>query len=290
MSLPPEKSKRPALGRGLSALLSESLEGGKGEVLEVPLSRIRVPDHQPRTYFDPRSLEELKESIARYGLLQPLVVRELSDGSYELIAGERRLRALKLLGWEKAPAVLYRREDERIELALIENLQRENLSPIEEARAFLHLMDTLGLTQEELADRIKKSRPYVANKVRLLHLPEEIQELLLEGKLTEGHARALLALGSREAMVEMAQRIVTSHLNVREVEERVRKTLKRTKKRDPVSPDPLVQSLESALNTPVSLVRKKKGGVIKIHYHTEEKLKEIVSRLIRDAKRPQEEF
>lgn len=282
MSLPPEKSKRPALGRGLSALLSETMEGGKRGVLEIPIARIQIPSHQPRTYFDPRSLEELKESIARYGLLQPLVVRELSDGFYELIAGERRLRALKLLGWEKAPAFLHQREDERIELALIENIQRENLTPIEEARAYLHLMDAFKLTQEELAERIKKSRPYVANKIRLLHLPEEIQELLLEGKLTEGHARALLALRSREEMIVLAHKILAGNLNVREVEERVRSAGRKKgskEKEDERFRDPIVQAIEDTLGTPVKLERKRKGGILKILYHSEEKLQEIVSRI-----------
>lgn len=274
---PPEKTRRTALGRGLSALLSEATSS-RG-VVEIPISRIVVPPQQPRTYFDPRSLDELRLSIAQHGLLQPLVVRPLPGGNYELIAGERRLRALKMLGWETAPALVHDGNTERLELSLIENIQRENLSPVEEARAFLHLMDALKLTQEELGERLKKSRPYVANKVRLLHLPEEIQVLLLEGKLSEGHARALLSLKDRNKMLAMAQEILSGKLNVREVERRVRKARTPPTKGPAPKTDAVVRALEDTLGTPVQHKRRKGGGVIQIIYHSEEKLSEILRKI-----------
>jgi ParB family chromosome partitioning protein len=256
------KGRRTALGRGLSALLGEVV-GGK--VLEIPVKEIVLRERQPREHFDPRSLKELKESIARYGLLQPLVVRR-SPGGYELIAGERRLNAVKELGWEKVLALVVTGDFVRMELALIENIQRENLSPVEEARAYVYLMDLLKITQEELAERVQKSRPYVANKIRLLHLPEEVQILLQEGKLSEGHARALLSLKEKGTIIRMAEKIATEGMTVREVEKEVKKEVRRKgKKRSPL------------LDPDLEQIRQKIVGRlgVEIRFHFRKKRKEI---------------
>src|SRR5918911_4050812 len=213
------------LGRGLSALIAtgESVGGLKFE--ELPVSAIRPNSRQPRTSFPEAGIRELAASIKEVGILQPLVVRP-TPGGFELIAGERRLRAAKEADLERVPVLIRQAgEDESMELALVENLQRENLSPLETAAAYQTLMDGFGLTKERLARRLGKSRAAVTNTLRLVHLPENIQALLSEGKISEGHARALLGLANEEQMTRLAQRVVDEKLSVRKTEELVREML-----------------------------------------------------------------
>src|SRR5918912_1875422 len=196
-----------SLGRGLSALISAGDSVGGLRFDEVPVSAIRPNTHQPRRQFSKTSMKELAASIREVGILQPLVIRS-TEGGFELIAGERRLRAAKEAGLDRVPVLIREAgESESMEMALGENLQREDLNPLETAAAYQALMDTFGLTKEQLAHRLGKSRAAVTNTLRLAQLPNPIRALLAEGKLTEGHARALLGLETEEQMVQQAQRI-----------------------------------------------------------------------------------
>jgi len=219
------KSER-RLGKGLGALLGEYVDEEvepEGPVRELPLSRIRPNPYQPRSEFGEKDLEQLVESIRENGLLQPLVVRPADDGEWEIVAGERRYRALRELGRETAPVVVRELTDRQmLVLALVENLQRENLSPLEEARGFRQLMRDFELTQAEVAERVGRDRTTVANTMRLLRLPEPVRELVEDGALSEGHARAILGLEDEEDRVEMAREVVGRELSVRETERRVR--------------------------------------------------------------------
>ena len=218
---------RRRLGRGLEALLGPTREEAEreGNLVQLPLKDIRPNPYQPRRDVDPAALEELKSSIRQAGLLQPVVVRAAPgvDGAYELIAGERRLRACQQLGWERIPAVL-REVDDRtlLTLALVENLQRDDLSPVDEARGYDRLLAEFSLTQQEVADAVGRDRSTVANALRLLKLPEPVLQMLHEGLLTVGHARALLALDDARAVTALAREVVAQGLSVRDVEDRVR--------------------------------------------------------------------
>jgi ParB family chromosome partitioning protein len=221
-------SKRGGLGRGLSALIPGAPEAGElaTGLLEVPVNAIAPNPKQPRTRFDDDALAGLAASIREVGILQPLVVRRLSDGRYELIAGERRLRAARAAGMAAVPVVLRETDDEDLlRDALIENIHREDLNPIEQAEAFKALLGELGLKQEELAERVGVSRSHVANTIRLLALPLDVQQLLADDKISAGHARTLLALGDKEAMTTLALRIAAEDLSVRQTEEAVRRFL-----------------------------------------------------------------
>jgi ParB family chromosome partitioning protein len=214
---------RGGLGRGLSAIIPSDVRGGVGRYREVPTESIRPNPHQPRKSFDEERIAELAESIREVGLLQPLIVRELPEGGYELVAGERRLRAAKRLGLPLVPAVVVEAEGpESLEKALVENVQRADLNPMEEAGAYAELVERFGLTHEQIAKRVGKSRAAVSNKLRLLQLPETVQMFVREGRLTEGHARALLATSDREQQVELAREAVEKQLSVRELEAFVR--------------------------------------------------------------------
>lgn len=218
---------RRRLGRGLEALLGPTREEAEreGSLVELALRDIRPNPYQPRRDVDPAALEELKSSIKQAGLLQPIVVRSApdGDGAYELIAGERRLRACEALGWEKIPAVKRDVDDRTVlTLALIENLQRDDLSPVDEARGYDRLIAEFNLTQQEVADAVGRDRSTVANALRLLKLPEAVLGMLHQGVLTVGHARALLALPDPRAAANLAREAVAQGLSVREVEDRVR--------------------------------------------------------------------
>lgn len=219
------KSER-RLGKGLGALLGEYVDEQvepEGPVRELPVSRIRPNPYQPRSEFGEKDLEQLVESIRENGLLQPLVVRPAGDGEWEIVAGERRYRALRELGRETAPVVVRELTDRQmLVLALVENLQRENLTPLEEARGFRQLMRDFELTQAEVAERVGRDRTTVANTMRLLRLPEPVRDLVEDGTLSEGHARAILGLEDEEDQVEMAREVVGRELSVRETERRVR--------------------------------------------------------------------
>jgi ParB family chromosome partitioning protein len=217
------KAKR-GMGRGLSAILPESLSNeAVGDLRELPVGLIKPNPNQPRTHFDPDALAGLASSIETSGVVQPLLVRPLHDGSYELIAGERRWRAAQQAGLEKVPVIVRDSEQaERLQVALIENMVREDLNPVEEARACAALVEDLGLSKEELARRVGRSRPAVSNLIRLLALPDEALELLEAGELSEGHGRALLAVDGNDARRRLARDAARGGWSVRETENRVK--------------------------------------------------------------------
>ncbi|MFZ5634217.1 MAG: ParB/RepB/Spo0J family partition protein [Bacillota bacterium] len=211
--------KKRGLGKGLEALLPGASVEKDGRLREVNIEDVIPNPRQPRQVLNDEKLAELAGSIEEHGIVQPVVVRPLADGKYELIAGERRWRACRILGMQKIPAVIRDYEDlEAAAVALIENVQRENLNPLEEAGAYKTLMEEFGLTQEEVSKRVGKSRPFVGNMVRLLSLPEEIKKLLLENQLSPGHARAILGLNEKSRQVAAAKKIIKNQMNVRQAE------------------------------------------------------------------------
>jgi len=247
-------------------------------VREVELGLIKPNPYQPRTEFDDQKLEELARSIEEHGVIQPIIVRK-KDGGYELVAGERRWRAAKKAGIRKIPAIVKEYSDgQMLEIALLENLQREDLNPIEEATAYKQLIEDLGITQETLSKRIGKSRSVIANSIRLLNLPEEIQNLLAKGKITTGHARALLSLDNEEEQKQMAQKILERDLTVREIEKLVKKPKKQNKLSKKTNP--LIIHLEDILKqffgTKVKVRSGKNKGKIEIEYYSEEDLERIL--------------
>lgn len=268
-------SKR-RLGRGLSALIPDADD--EDGAREVELGLIKPNPYQPRTEFDDQKLEELARSIEEHGVIQPIIVRKKDDG-YELVAGERRWRAAKKAGISKIPAIVKEYSDSQmLEIALLENLQREDLNPIEEATAYKQLIEDLGITQEALSKRIGKSRSVIANSIRLLNLPEEIQNLLAKGKITTGHARALLSLDNEKEQKQMAQKILEKDLTVREIERLVKKPKKQNKRKERTNP--LITHLEDRLKqffgTKVKVRSGKNKGKIEIEYYSEEDLERIL--------------
>ena len=242
---------RKALGRGLGALLSSDRTIDLGsEPTEVELDSIVPGSMQPRTHFDEASLQSLAESIRSHGIVQPLLVRRRGE-TYELIAGERRWRAAKLAGLAKVPVVVKDVPDESLlEIALIENIQREDLNPIEEAQAYKKLIETVGLTQESLASRVGRDRSYVTNYLRLLRLPDDLQQLVIEGRLSTGHARTLLALTHVDLQRRMARKIIDDGLSVRATELLVQKSSdEKPAKKSAASPvdDPNIRAAETRL-------------------------------------------
>jgi ParB family chromosome partitioning protein len=285
--------KETRLGKGLGALLGEYLdeEHESGE-RQVPVDQVRPNPYQPRTDFEEDALAELVESIRANGLLQPLVVRPTEEG-WEVVAGERRLRALRKLGWSTAPVVVRELSDQQmLVLALVENLQRENLSPIEEGQGYRSLMEAFDLTQSQVADRVGKDRSTVANTLRLLHLDDEVKRMVSSGALSAGHGRAILGLDGSEAQVELAREVVEKDLSVRATERRVR-TLKEgdgqeddggsgtsTRQKDPVARK-AERLLERALGTQVSVgLSGSDRGEIKVVFHDAEEFERIVGLLI----------
>jgi ParB family transcriptional regulator, chromosome partitioning protein len=257
------------IGRGLAAILPEAASEDAGELRELPVGLIKPNPGQPRTNFDPKALAALAASIETSGVVQPLLVRPLADGSYELVAGERRWRAAQQAGLEKVPAVVREQaEAERLQAALIENMVREDLNPVEEARACSALVEDLGLTKEDLARRVGRSRPAVSNLIRLLELPDETLELLEAGELSEGHGKALLGASGNDVRRRLARDAVRGGWSVRETENRVRLAgqPKTRSKKAPIDPEELEaleaagDALEAALGHEVS-VRNKGNGV-----------------------------
>jgi ParB family transcriptional regulator, chromosome partitioning protein len=263
-------SARRGIGRGLSAILPEAEATTTGELRELPVSLIKPNPSQPRTNFDEEALAALAASIEASGVVQPLLVRPLPDGSYELVAGERRWRAAQQAGVEKVPAVVRDQEEaERLQAALIENMVREDLNPVEEARACDALVRELGLTKEELARRVGRSRPAVSNLIRLLELPDEALELLQSGDLSEGHGKALLGVPGNDVRRRLARDAARAGWSVRETEERVRLASQPKTKptRAPVDPDAqaalrdVADALEEALGHEVT-ARAKGNGIV----------------------------
>ncbi len=273
---------RQALGRGLQALIPPAREE-RGTV-EIPLAEILPSPFQPRKRFDDQKLDELTASIRAHGILSPVIVRQTSGG-YELVAGERRLRAAKRAGLERIPAVVREVSNaEMLELALIENLQREDLNPIEEAEVYRRLIEEFYLTQEELAQRVGRDRTSITNAVRLLKLPPEIRQDLIEGALSAGHARALLALEKQPLQLRVRQEVIRRKLSVRQTELLVkrlkaepyppRKTLRRTPQLSA-----LEESLRRALATKVRIVRMGRRGRIEIEFYSEEELDRLIEKI-----------
>lgn len=263
---------RKALGRGLGALLSSDRTIDIGaEPSEVDIDSIVPGPMQPRTHFDETTLESLAESIRAHGIVQPLLVRKHGDG-YELIAGERRWRAAKLAGLTRLPVVIKEVPDESLlEIALIENIQRENLNAIEEAQAYKKLIETVGLTQEALASRVGRDRSYITNYLRLLRLPDDLQQLVIEGRLSTGHARTLLALDQVDLQRRLARQIIDGGLSVRATELLVHKrTDEKSQKKAPAvqSVDPNVRAAETklrrTLGTQVKILQSAESGKGKI--------------------------
>lgn len=254
-------------------------------IIEAPIESISPNPHQPRSNFNEGKLQELADSIKKHGILQPLVVSRKDDGSYELIAGERRLEAGKIAGLTKVPVVVREvTEQNKMELALIENLQRYDLNVVEEARAYKKLQDTFALTQEEIAARVGKSRSAVANVLRLLNLPVEIQKALAEDKITEGHARTILAISNQEKQRALFELILSEHLNVRQTEERVREVTVKTHPRRLKNLDPELrqreQELSESLGTKVKIKKGKDGsGQMMIDFYSSEEFSVLVNKL-----------
>lgn len=278
--------ERRALGKGLSALIPEKVqeEGGrKEEIIYVQSGQIKPNPFQPREDFDPTSIEELALSIKEKGVIQPLLVRRKGD-NYELIAGERRLRAANSLGLKEIPIIIRDVSDQdSLELALIENIQREGLNPIEEAHAFVHLMDKFQVTQEKISEVLGKARTTITNTLRLLKLPHEIQQEMKKGRISFAHGRTLLEIDDANQQRKLAQDIITKGLSVRELENLIKsyrpKGLKR--KISQGQSEPLVAVLEEqmqhALATKVRIIKRKKRGHINIEFYSAEDLERIAN-------------
>ena len=278
--------RRGGLGRGLSSLIPGATE--EGGLLEVPVSAITANPRQPRIEFPEETLAALARSIREVGVLQPIVVRR-RNGSYELVAGERRVRAARLAGLATIPAIIRESDDtESLRTALIENIHREDLSPLELAAAFQELLDELDVTQDEVAERLGYSRAHVANTIRLLSLPGDVQRLLVDGKIQAGHARALLALPDDEAKSAVALRVAAEGLSVRQVEDLVRKyepqEAAATRTRGGRGSDPVVTEVEEILSeqlaTRVQVMLGKRKGKIVVEFGSKEDLDRIVSEII----------
>ena len=288
--------KRNALGKGLGSLIpsgSAAKTVPAGE-LKIEVSRIRPNRRQPRQDFDDAAIDDLAKSLRTTGLLQPVIVRPVDDDHYELVAGERRWRAAQRAGIHRIPAVIRDVPDERLlELALIENVQREELNAIEEAEAYRILADDLGLTQQEIADRVGKQRTSVANALRLLNLPPRVQQMVRGKQISMGHARALLALEDVKIILELAERVAKDGLSVREVEARAKRAPGATASRPGGATkaiDPNVaaaeQTLQRALATKVRIVGSPTAGRIEIQYKGDEDLDRLYRLLLQGAKVP----
>ncbi|MEG9298433.1 ParB/RepB/Spo0J family partition protein [Mangrovibacillus sp. Mu-81] len=275
------------LGKGINALF-QNVQATQNEesVQEVKLKEIRPNPYQPRKIFEPGAIEELKESILKHGILQPIIVRKSIKG-YEIVVGERRYRAATAAKLEVVPVVVRELNDQQMmELAVLENLQREDLTPIEEGAAYQMLMDKLKITQEEVAKRLGKSRPHIANHIRLLALPSPIQELISEGKLTMGHGRALLGLKNKKNLSTLVNRILKESLNVRQLEKIVgemngnvsRETKKPEKKKD-VFLKEQESMLRERFGTTVTIKQSKKKGKIELEFFSKEDLDRILDLL-----------
>jgi ParB family chromosome partitioning protein len=284
--------KRKALGKGLSALLPEAPEVSGEGLVEVDIDRIDPNPFQPRRQMHQEKLQELAKSLSQDGIMQPLLVRRVGS-RFQLIAGERRWRAARMAGLARVPALIRDVEEHRLlELALIENIQREHLNPIEEAAAYSKLASEIGLSQEQVAERVGKDRSTVANLLRLLRLPEPIRDAIEREKLSPGHARPLLAIRDSKLQVEIAREIAEKGLSVREVERRIQalsadpKTKKVAKTAPPLDANTRAAEdrLRQALGTRVRILRKGRTGSLEIAFHSEEELSRIYDVLLRGAR------
>lgn len=279
-------AKRQGLGKGLEKLFSENDTEGMVSTNTLPLSEIVPNKDQPRKTFDEAALDELADSIRQHGILQPLLVRPIATGGYQLVAGERRWRASKRAGLKEVPVVVKELTDtETMEIAIIENLQREDLNPIEEAEGLQALIDKCGFTQEQVAVSVGKSRPAIANSLRLLKLPPEVRDMAKNGEISAGHARALLAFDNEALIYEAAQNIVKNKMTVRDIE-RLAKiseknstvSVKRTKRRDSFY-DEVELSLSEILGRRVKVFNGREKGTLEIEFYSIEDLKNIANKL-----------
>lgn len=280
---------RKGLGKGLGSLIpeieekEEKFDGEK--VVELKISEVEPNKKQPRARFDEEKLNELADSISQHGVISPIIVIKLDNGFYRIVAGERRWRASKIAGMKKIPAIVREFDDKTsTEVALIENLQRENLNPVEEARGYDELIKKFSLTQEEAAKKVGKSRPYIANSLRILNLHKKILDMLENGQLSVGHAKVLLSVENKSKQLELAKLILENSLTVRELE----KILKRAEKQDEkpqnkekedlnkkLAYDEFEKKLQSALGTKVKILSGKRKGKIEIEYYSKEDLERI---------------
>ncbi|MFA5134306.1 MAG: ParB/RepB/Spo0J family partition protein [Patescibacteria group bacterium] len=283
-------AEKRTLGRGLSSLIPAAGRTDIGTagithdtVSEVPVDQIKPNPHQPRQQFDSASLEDLINSIKVHGILQPLIVLPVRGG-YELIAGERRLRAAKVLGLKRVPVVVRSATDQqKLEFAIVENVQRQNLTPIERAYSYRSLVDEFNMTQEQVAKKVSQSRAAVANTLRLLALPAHMQQSLLNGRITEGHAKALLSVPDEQKRERLFREITREQLTVRGTESRAQSVSVRQHRRQ-VKGDPNLKSkedlLQESLGTKVAVRRSGRGGTITVYYYSDEELTGIMKKII----------
>ena len=282
-------AKMRGLGKGLDAILMENDTGDENSTLMLRISDIEPNRDQPRHEFDEEGLRELADSIAAHGVLQPLLVRPMPEGGYLLVAGERRWRACRMAGLSEVPVIVREMSDsEMMEISMIENLQRENLTPVEEAMGYKVLSDKYGMTQEEISKTVGKSRPVITNALRLLNLPEEVLSMLSDGTITTGHARALLSINNEEKLIETARLIKEKDLTVRDIE-KLSKTLNKAAE-DVEAPthhrrNPFYDEVELALNEHLSRKVKvksskdNKSGILEIEFYDENDLRQLANML-----------
>jgi ParB family chromosome partitioning protein len=273
------------LGRGLGALIPPASASRHG-LRDVLVDAIRPNPWQPRTHFDDQELRELADSIREHGVLQPVLVSQQPDGTFQLITGERRWRAVQLAGIATLPAIVKEATPQAsLELALVENIQRRDLNPLEEAHAFRQLLDEHGLTQEQLAQRVGKSRVKITNTLRLLHLPGVVRAALLDGSITEGHARAILMATGETSRLRLLERVLAEHLSVRDTEALAREmNAARAREAAPPRGDPDVERLEEAfrqaLGTRVRLVKGRRGGRLVITFYSDDELQGLYEAIV----------
>lgn len=276
-------AKKSGLGKGLGALMLENNTDSMVSTSTLNINEITPNKEQPRKTFDETALEELADSIRQHGVLQPLLVRPLTSGGYQLVAGERRWRASRLAELKEVPVIIKELSDtEAMEIAIIENLQREDLNPIEEAEGLQALIDKCGYTQEQVATSVGKSRPAITNALRLLKLPEEVREMAKDGTISAGHARALLAFDNQPMMIECANQIVSKKLTVRDVEKMAKRPAtksaqQKTAKRRDSFYDEVELSLTEALGTKVRVYNGRNKGTLEIEFYTLDDLKNIAN-------------
>lgn len=284
------RAKKGGLGKGLDALFMDNETVDSGGVVTLRLSQIEPNRDQPRKIFSEEALNELADSIREHGVLQPLLVRPLPGGSYQLVAGERRWRASRMAGLQEVPVVIREMDEEQaMEIALIENLQREDLNAIEEATGYKQLMERYGMTQEQVAKRVGKSRPAIANALRLLNLPQKVMDMVGEGEVSPGHARALLAFDDQDRIVEIAQKVKTGKYSVRDIE-RMGKNQDEKKEKAAKAPEEPAWGGKSAFLTEmeiamsmemgrkVRIIPNGEGGTLQIQFWDEEDLKSLAEK------------
>lgn len=284
------RAKKGGLGKGLDALFMDNETVDSGGVVTLRLSEIEPNRDQPRKIFSEEALNELADSIREHGVLQPLLVRPLPGGSYQLVAGERRWRASRMAGLQEVPVVIREMDEEQaMEIALIENLQREDLNAIEEATGYKQLMERYGMTQEQVAKRVGKSRPAIANALRLLNLPQKVMDMVGEGEVSPGHARALLAFDDQDRIVEIAQKVKTGKYSVRDIERMAKNQDEKKEKAAKAPEEPawggkiaFLTEMEIAMSMEmgrkVRIIPNGEGGTLQIQFWDEEDLKSLAEK------------